>query len=241
MPCSLLIVNQSDYLNLIVDINSHTKWQTVQIRISCQLIWIYIAFFRSGTAWPRLYNEDIWWEIWILVSSKFYLSEESQTDFSFQFCCWPCVHLLTGWCANVWVKIHRKCHNSEAQSSQDTKEGKMRNKYSLLSLYRLRLSRITAYLEENLDPVLNLTTGILGSNFSSFPQYFQYICPTSGVSIYSRTSMARTSLGPWKFVRGTGSSSHWGLIMAPVQEANSDNLGKSFWFSTQWLYVEFTH
>ena len=50
---------------------------------------------------------------------------------------------------------------------------------------------------------------------------------------YSRTSMARTPLGPWKFVRDMGSSSHWGLIMAPGQEANSDNLGKSFWFSTQ--------
>ena len=33
---------------------------------------------------------------------------------------------------------------------------------------------------------------------------------------YSRTSMARTSLGPWKFVRDMGSSSHLGLIMAPV-------------------------
>ena len=38
-----------------------------------------------------------------------------------------------------------------------------------------------------------------------------------------------------------GSSSHWGLIMAPVQKTNSDNLGKSFQFSTQWLYVECTH
>ena len=27
-----------------------------------------------------------------------------------------------------------------------------------------------------------------------------------------------------KFIRDMGSSSHWGLIMAPVQEANSDNL-----------------
>ena len=31
---------------------------------------------------------------------------------------------------------------------------------------------------------------------------------------YSKTSMARTSLGPWKFIRDMGSSSHWGLIMA---------------------------
>ena len=38
--------------------------------------------------------------------------------------------------------------------------------------------------------------------------------------------MARTSLGPWKFVRDMGSSSHCRLDMAPGQEANSDNLGK---------------
>ena len=56
--------------------------------------------------------------------------------------------------------------------------------------------------------------------------------------LYSRTSMARTSLGQWKFVRDMGSSSHWGLNMVPVQEANSDNLGKSFRFSTQWMFVE---
>ena len=34
MPCPLLIVSQSDFLIQIVDINSHTKWQTVQIQIS---------------------------------------------------------------------------------------------------------------------------------------------------------------------------------------------------------------
>ena len=38
---------------------------------------------------------------------------------------------------------------------------------------------------------------------------------------YSRTSMARTSLGPWKIVREIGSSSQWDLIMAPSQEANA--------------------
>ena len=53
--------------------------------------------------------------------------------------------------------------------------------------------------------------------------------------------MARTSLGPWKFVREMGSSSQLDLIMAPGQEANGDNFGKSFRFSTQRLYVECTH
>ena len=34
MPCPLLISNQSDYLFQVVDTNSHSKWQTVQIQIS---------------------------------------------------------------------------------------------------------------------------------------------------------------------------------------------------------------
>ena len=37
--------------------------------------------------------------------------------------------------------------------------------------------------------------------------------------VYNRTSMARTPLGPWKLVRDRGSSSQWGLIIAPGQEA----------------------
>ena len=37
--------------------------------------------------------------------------------------------------------------------------------------------------------------------------------------IYRRTSMARTPLGPWKFVRDSGSSSHGGLLLLPYQEA----------------------
>ena len=61
-------------------------------------------------------------------------------------------------------------------------------KYSWLSLSRPRLSRITAYLEAkiwSLPIYENLTTDgkycrkeeklLLRSNFSSFPQYFQYI------------------------------------------------------------------
>ena len=62
--------------------------------------------------------------------------------------------------------------------------------YSRLSLYRLRLSRITAYLEEkNLIPVLNrnLTSGnkilwIRGE--IHFPQYFQHIFLTKGVKLH---------------------------------------------------------
>ena len=45
---------------------------------------------------------------------------------------------------------------------------------------------------------------------------------------YSKTSMAQTSLGPWKFIQNMGSLTHRGLIMASGQEANGDNLRKSF-------------
>ena len=41
MPHQFRIFSQSDYLIQIVDINSHTYWQTVQIQIRIQLIWIY--------------------------------------------------------------------------------------------------------------------------------------------------------------------------------------------------------
>ena len=57
--------------------------------------------------------------------------------------------------------------------------------------------------------------------------YPAFLFPFS-IYIYRRTSMARSSLGPWKFVWDMGSSSHWGLIMALGKEANSDNLGKYF-------------
>ena len=42
-------------------------------------------------------------------------------------------------------------------------------------------------------------------------------------------------------VRDMGSSSHWGLIMAPGLEANGHYLGKPFQSSTQKWHVECTH
>ena len=55
MPHPFLIDSQSDYLIWIVDINSHTEWQTVQIQISwlpcgSQLIWIYTVC--KGRVYP---------------------------------------------------------------------------------------------------------------------------------------------------------------------------------------------
>ena len=51
------------------------------------------------------------------------------------------------------------------------------------------------------------------------------------VLIYSRTSVTRTSVGPQKFVLDMASSSHSGLIIAPVQESKGDSSGMSFRFS----------
>ena len=67
------------------------------------------------------------------------------------------------------------------------------SKYSQLSLSRLRLSRITTYLEETkLVLVLTQKSKIRSqnivkkrSNFSPFPQYFQYIFLTKGVKLHS--------------------------------------------------------
>ena len=57
MPCPFQIFSQSDSLILIVDINSHAKWQMVQIQISwllrllrSQLIWIYTVC--KGSIYP---------------------------------------------------------------------------------------------------------------------------------------------------------------------------------------------
>ena len=54
MPRLFQIFSQSDHLIQIVDINSHTEWQTVQIQISwlhrSQLIWIYTVC--KGSVYP---------------------------------------------------------------------------------------------------------------------------------------------------------------------------------------------
>ena len=49
MPHPLLTVSQTDYLIQIVDINSHTEWQRVQIQISW-LLQIYTVC--KGRVWP---------------------------------------------------------------------------------------------------------------------------------------------------------------------------------------------
>ena len=73
---------------------------------------------------------------------------------------------------------------------------------------------------------------ILRSVFRDFAVILQNHWILQRLSMYSRTSVDRTSLGHGNVV-DMGSSTHRGLILAPGQEANGANLGKSFRFSTQ--------
>ena len=43
-----------------------------------------------------------------------------------------------------------------------------------------------------------------------------------------QTSIAQTTLGPWKFVLDMGSQIYRWLIVVPALEAKADNLGMSF-------------
>ena len=59
------------------------------------------------------------------------------------------------------------------------------------------------------DIVSKLTRAVVYANSGNF-NFLEVLCQSIYVQYakYSRTSMARTSLGPWKFVRDMGSSSH---------------------------------
>ena len=77
MPSPFLIFSQSDYLILVVDTNSHTHWQTVQIQISwsSQLIWSYTVCKRRtcpGLAGQglRLYDVKNLYQIFQMKSSN---------------------------------------------------------------------------------------------------------------------------------------------------------------------------
>ena len=51
--------------------------------------------------------------------------------------------------------------------------------------------------------------------------------------LYGRTTHGSNVFGTMEIVRDIGSLSLWELIMVPIQEANGDNLGKSFRSSMQ--------
>ena len=53
--------------------------------------------------------------------------------------------------------------------------------------------------------------------------------------------MARTYFGPWKILLDMGSSRHRGLIIAPVNETNRNNLGICFRSSIKQCYIEYTN
>ena len=75
MPHPFLIASQSDYLIQIVDINSHTEWQTVQIQISWllqkptdqDLLWLQKQGI-SGFSRTRVKTGSIWLQLWTYAS-----------------------------------------------------------------------------------------------------------------------------------------------------------------------------
>ena len=87
------------------------------------------------------------------------------------------------------------------------------------NLLTLRVSSMSLYPRNNamlFNIIENVLTTALTNNvvvvFVVVILYLNELFNELGSSIcfvlYSRTSMARTSLGPWKFVRDVGSSSH---------------------------------
>ena len=62
-----------------------------------------------------------------------------------------------------------------------------------------------------------------GRLFSEGKQEVQKVISLVNNGKYRKISMAQSSLGQCKFIRDMGSSSQWGSIMAPGQEANDDN------------------
>ena len=81
--------------------------------------------------------------------------------------------------------------------------------------------------------IVNSVSSPLKRNITDTELYECYPVFTYIIGKYNRTSVARTSLEPWKIIQDTGSSRHWGVIMAQSQEAKGDNLEKSFRSSIQ--------
>ena len=88
MPRPFQIFSRSDYLIRIIDINSHTEWQTVQIQISwllrSQLIWIYIVC--KGRVYPGSAGQGliIQENIFRLLMSLSVFNEHTQHRFSWR-------------------------------------------------------------------------------------------------------------------------------------------------------------
>ena len=79
---------------------------------------------------------------------------------------------------------------------------------------------------------------LISKNLNTKSNLWRYQGFLSSEYKYSRTSLARTCLGQWIFIRDMGSSSHWGLIIAPGLEAYGDNVGKYFCSIQKWYLDE---
>ena len=76
MPCPLLAVNQSDYLIQVVDTNSHSNGQTVQIQISLQRQGIS-RFSRTRVKGKHLLSLGDFFSLY----SRFFFRRENNKEF----------------------------------------------------------------------------------------------------------------------------------------------------------------
>ena len=110
-------------------------------------------------------------------------------------------------------KNNRKTHQPWFQKFLDQRMGVSKLSlamFLLLSLSAWPVLQIHTTTEELLSPWLY---------HLKVERPLQETRPSYNCTVYSRTSVARTPLGPRKLVRDRGSSSQWGLIIAPGQEA----------------------
>ena len=158
--------------------------------------------------------------------------------------------------SNISVQISKKCHNYERQFSPSTKRRgeEKKNKVITNATYKTTTAQTKEELQQmnRLGTVSrNITAG--GGVWGSLNQFYSrktsplilmqlkitnvfglhrnpllYLWNIAVKHVYSRNSIARTPLGPWRFNLVLGRSSNWGLIIAPGQEANGDNLEMSF-------------
>ena len=205
MSHPLLIFSQSNYLIQVVHTNSNTNWQTVQIQIS----------------WLLQKPTDL--DLHCLPRQG--ISELSRTR----------VKSLVSLPCNINVDNYSVSFLLSVSMVVTTPSSCFK-----LYLYNCNLRHVMWKSVFRAWTYSKNIQTVWSEPFGGHIQNLLYDCRTEknvwmhmiiwicAINIYCQTSMAQTSLGPWKIVGDMGSLSHWGLILVPGQETNGDNIGKSF-------------
>ena len=119
MPRPLLTVSQSDYLIQIVDINSYTEWQTVQIQIGWLLqkptdldlhclplsCWInYDAMPTSNCQPIRLLDPDCWHKFIYWMANSADSDRMASSEANWSGCTLFAIHTLFAKAGYIWVQ-----------------------------------------------------------------------------------------------------------------------------------------